>query len=69
VHLPLTLGYDRVPECLSEEKQALLADLLVRRGLLVFTTDPQIPMGQVVRDDKGRYGLEQKVAEVCALAD
>ncbi|WP_324733054.1 MBL fold metallo-hydrolase [Pseudomonas paeninsulae] len=69
VHLPITMGYDRFPEGLIEEKQALLADLLARGGRLVFTHDPETAMGQVVRDGKGRYGLEQKVAEVRALAD
>jgi glyoxylase-like metal-dependent hydrolase (beta-lactamase superfamily II) len=69
VHLPISMGYDRFPEGLIEEKTALLADLLARGGRLVFTHDPQIAMGQVVRDDKGHYGLEQQVAEVRALAD
>lgn len=69
VHLPITMGYDRFPEGLIEEKQALLADLLARGGRLVFTHDPQIAMGQVLLDGKGRYGLEQKVPEVRALAD
>ncbi|WP_079204614.1 MBL fold metallo-hydrolase [Pseudomonas sp. CC6-YY-74] len=69
VHLPITMSYDRFPEGLIEEKEALLADLLARGGRLVFTHDPQIAMGQVLRDGKGRYGLEQKVAEVRALAD
>lgn len=69
VHLPITMGYDRFAEGLIEEKEALLADLLARAGRLVFTHDPAIAMGQIVRDGKGRYGLEQQVAEVRALAD
>ena len=67
VHLPITMGYDRFPEGLIEEKQALLADLLTRGGRLVFTHDPQIAMGQVVRDDKGRYGLTDTRSAVQAL--
>ncbi|WP_137820104.1 MBL fold metallo-hydrolase [Pseudomonas sp. 2FG] len=57
VHLPITMGYDRFPEGLIEEKQALLDSLLARNGRLLFTHDPQIAMGWVVRDGKGRYGL------------
>ncbi|WP_271410564.1 MBL fold metallo-hydrolase [Pseudomonas sp. Q1-7] len=68
VHLPITMGYDRFPEGLIEEKQALLADLLERNGRLVFTHDPAVAMGRVVRDAKGRYGLVDSLAEVRGLA-
>ncbi|MFZ6047510.1 MBL fold metallo-hydrolase [Pseudomonas sp. CR3202] len=68
VHLPITMGYDRFPEGLIEEKEALLADLLARNGRLVFTHDPAIAMGRVVRDGKGRYGLADSLAEVRGLA-
>jgi len=68
VHLPITMGYDRFPEGLIEEKQALLADLLARGGRLVFTHDPAVAMGRVQRDAKGRYGLAEAVAEVHNLA-
>ncbi|MDH4554020.1 MBL fold metallo-hydrolase [Pseudomonas sp. BN417] len=68
VHLPITMGYDRFPEGLIEEKEALLADLLARNGRLVFTHDPAIAMGRVVRDGKGRYGLAESLAAVRGLA-
>ena len=69
VHLPITMGYDRFPEGLVEEKEALLADLVGRGGRLVFTHDPDVAMGQVVCDAKGRYGLEQTQAAVRGLAE
>ncbi|SDH25884.1 Glyoxylase, beta-lactamase superfamily II [Pseudomonas benzenivorans] len=68
VHLPITMGYDRFPEGLIEEKQALLADLLQRGGRLVFTHDPGVAMGRVMCDAKGRYGLEDPRGEVRGLA-
>ena len=68
VHLPITMGYDRLPEGLIEEKEALLADLLARGGRLVFTHDPAVAMGRVRRDDKGRYGLADALAAVRNLA-
>ena len=68
VHLPITMGYDRFPEGLIEEKEALLADLLARNGRLVFTHDPAIAMGRVVRDAKGRYGLVDSLGEVRGMA-
>jgi glyoxylase-like metal-dependent hydrolase (beta-lactamase superfamily II) len=63
VHLPITMGYDRYPELLIEEKATLLADLEQRNGRLFFTHDPVVAMGTVGRDDKGRYTTrdDQKV--------
>jgi glyoxylase-like metal-dependent hydrolase (beta-lactamase superfamily II) len=55
VHLPITMGYDRFPEQLIDEKRALLAELLERRGRLFFTHDPDVALSRVERDDKGRY--------------
>jgi glyoxylase-like metal-dependent hydrolase (beta-lactamase superfamily II) len=55
VHLPITMGYDRFPELLIDEKTALLSDLLARRGRLFFTHDPEVAMGTVARDEKGRF--------------
>lgn len=68
VHLPITMGYDRFPEGLIEEKQAMLDDLLARGGRLVFTHDPRVAMGRVVRAPDGRYGVEALPGEVVELA-
>jgi glyoxylase-like metal-dependent hydrolase (beta-lactamase superfamily II) len=69
VHLPITMGYDRFPEGLIEEKEALLADLHARGGRLVFTHDPETAMGQVSRDEKGRYGLQQTLSQASGLSN
>ena len=68
VHLPITMGYDRFPEGLIEEKEALLADLLARNGRLVFTHAPAVAIGRVTRDAKGRYGLADSQPDVRDLA-
>jgi glyoxylase-like metal-dependent hydrolase (beta-lactamase superfamily II) len=62
VHVPITMGYDRNPERLIDEKEALLADLLARGGRLFFTHDPAVALGRVVRDAKGRFAVEDVVA-------
>jgi hypothetical protein len=56
------MGYDRFPELLIEEKQQLLSDLLERRGRLFFTHDPEIAIGRVARDDKGRFHVVDEIA-------
>ncbi len=57
VHVPITMGYDRFPERLIDEKAALLDDLLVREGRLCFTHDPDRAFGRVTRDERGRFGV------------
>lgn len=69
VHLPITMGYDRFPEGLIDEKSALLADLLARNGRLVFTHDPEVAIGRVNRDGKGRFGLSESSGDVVGLKD
>jgi glyoxylase-like metal-dependent hydrolase (beta-lactamase superfamily II) len=63
VHLPITMGYDRYPELLIDEKAALLSDLAERGGRLFFTHDPRVAMANVVRDDKGRYTTANELPE------
>ena len=56
VHLPITMGYDRSPELLIDEKSALLEDLVKRHGRLFFTHDPSVAMARVVKDGTGKFG-------------
>jgi hypothetical protein len=60
------MGYDRYPELLIDEKQRFLADKLARGVRLFFTHDPACAMARLVRDDKGRYGTADDVADVAA---
>lgn len=54
VHLPITMGYDRAPEVLVDEKRALLEDLHARGGRLFFTHDHEVALASLERDDRGR---------------
>ncbi len=67
VHLPITMGYDRFPELLIEEKEALLADLLVRNGRLYYTHDAGVAMSRITRDDRGRYSAIDPLESLAAL--
>lgn len=55
VHVPITMGYDRYPELVVEEKARFLADMADRSATLVFTHDPTTATATVARDDRGRY--------------
>ena len=55
MHLPITMGYDRFPELLIDEKRALLTDLLARGGSVFFTHDPAVAQARVGQDERGRF--------------
>lgn len=55
VHLPVTMGYDRFPERLIDEKRALLDRCLELDIRLFFTHDPECAAARVRRDEQGRY--------------
>lgn len=57
VHVPISMGYDRFPELVIDEKKALLEDLFKRNGSLFFTHDPLCTIGKIYRDDKGKFLL------------
>jgi glyoxylase-like metal-dependent hydrolase (beta-lactamase superfamily II) len=55
VHLPITMGYDRHPEQLIDEKAALYQDLDANRTWLFFTHDNEVAMARIARDKDGKY--------------
>lgn len=68
VHLPVTMGYDRYPEMLIDEKQRFLEDKLARDVRLFFTHDVDCALARVTRDDKGKFGTSDELAELAGLA-
>ncbi len=68
VHLPVTMGYDRAPELLIDEKLAFLEDKLARGVRLFFTHDVECALARVTRDEKGRFGTADELPELAGLA-
>lgn len=54
VRRAITMGYDRYPERLIDEKTALLDALCDRGGRLFFTHDAEVAVAGLERDDRGR---------------
>lgn len=67
VHVPITMGYDRFPELLIEEKREFLEDKLTRGVRLFFTHDPGCALANVERDAKGRFTTRNELSELTAL--
>lgn len=66
VHVPITMGYDRFPERLIDEKTALLAEIHSTGGRLFFTHDPDVAACRLDVDERGRYVATDTVARLRA---
>ncbi|MGE0172762.1 MAG: MBL fold metallo-hydrolase [Oligoflexales bacterium] len=55
IHLPITMGYDRYPEKIIDEKKYFYEKIIDPRTFLFFTHDSKIAMSRVGQDDKGRF--------------
>jgi glyoxylase-like metal-dependent hydrolase (beta-lactamase superfamily II) len=62
VHLPITMGYDRFPEQLIDEKQTLYARALRQHTGLFFTHDPVTSLAFVEKDAAGRFSAARSFA-------
>jgi len=47
VHLPITMGYDRFPELLIQEKQILLQSLAEENGWIAYVHDPEMAVSRI----------------------
>ncbi len=68
VHVPITMGYDRYPELLIDEKKRFLDDKLARGVRLYFTHDPDCAMATVTFDGKQRYGVADEMPDLYGYA-
>lgn len=65
VHLPITMGYDRFPERLIDEKAKLFAELSAARAHLLFTHDPSVAAARLGRGARQRYCAVDASGEFC----
>jgi glyoxylase-like metal-dependent hydrolase (beta-lactamase superfamily II) len=68
VHAPVTMGYDRYPEQLVDEKARFLDDKIARGVRLFFTHDLGCALALPTRDEAGRYGVAAEQGSIEALA-
>ncbi|MAE73205.1 MAG: MBL fold hydrolase [Bdellovibrionaceae bacterium] len=60
LHLPITMGYDRYPEKLIDEKTELLSSHLNSDDWIFFTHDAEISASKFALSDKGKYIAVQR---------
>ena len=66
VHMPITMGYDRFPERLIDEKQQLLNRVKEQDAYLYFTHDHNIAMAKVEQDERGKFRTRETLNELSA---
>ena len=64
IRLPVTMGYDRFPELLIDEKQVLLSRCMKQGMRLLLTHDPGCAMCSLSLNDEGRYLPGEEFSEL-----
>ena len=63
VHLPVTMGYDRYPEKLIDEKRAVFGTLMSESTWLFFTHDFEVAAARLARGEDGRFGVKDELSD------
>jgi len=67
VRRAVTMGYDRFPELLIDEKSRLLDDLGPRGGRLFYTHDTTAALSSLARDARGEWSPADPVAALSSV--
>ncbi len=68
VHLPITMGYDRFPEKLIDEKRALLTSVAREDAWLFYTHDSEVAATRVIFESKQRFRAGESLAALDRLS-
>lgn len=55
IHLPITMGYDRYPELLIDEKKEIYSKALKENWIIFYTHDPKYAYSNIDIDEKNKY--------------
>ncbi len=67
VHLPISMGYDRFPELLVDEKNALLTSLAKENAWLFYVHDPEFAVSKVKYDEEHKTFVAVEERQVLEL--
>ncbi|MCX7553022.1 MBL fold metallo-hydrolase [Marinicella sp. S1101] len=63
VHIPISMGYDRFPELLIDEKTSFLNNVVKHNWRLFFTHDPDFSVANVI-ENTGRYEVSSPIKQL-----
>lgn len=64
VRAAITMGYDRYPELLIDEKSKILASLFERGGRVFYTHDPGCAMSELSKNERGQIEAGRVFAQL-----
>jgi glyoxylase-like metal-dependent hydrolase (beta-lactamase superfamily II) len=64
VHVPITMGYDRFPEMLIDEKKQLYDVATKEHWMLFFTHDPEVSAAKIHVSDKGKVETIEEMPQL-----
>ena len=67
VHRSITMGYDRFPEKLIDEKIKLLSRLVLANGRVFFTHDTSTALSRIVKTDSGKFSSVNNLPKLQAF--
>jgi hypothetical protein len=67
LHIPITMGYDRFPELVIDEKKEIYETAMKERWLLFFTHDSEHSAAFCDLDEKGRVYPERSFERILRL--
>tara|TARA_B100001248_G_scaffold262722_1_gene261574 strand:- start:14066 stop:14938 length:873 start_codon:yes stop_codon:yes gene_type:complete len=68
MHIPITMGYDRFPELLIDEKKEFYQLMQAENDLLFFTHDPEFAAATFMQDEKGKIQAKDCFAQLDAVS-
>jgi len=63
LHASITMGYDRYPEHLVDEKAGIFQQCIEHESVIVYTHDPRVAASRVTRDARGRFAPADLISE------
>jgi glyoxylase-like metal-dependent hydrolase (beta-lactamase superfamily II) len=67
VHLPVSMGYDRSPELLIDEKKEMLELAIKQNARLFYTHDLKIAMSRIVQEGNGKFTVIDEIKDFKGL--
>ena len=67
VHVPITMGYDRFPERVIDEKKSFYDQFANKNSWVFYTHDHEVAMSRITCDEKGRYQTYDLVSSPSAF--
>ncbi len=64
VHVPITMGYDRFPELVIDEKKLLYQTMGATEWVGFFTHDPELAAAKITQDTRGRFVVSEKYSRM-----